>query len=234
MNYMGVAEIEQHSFNQDDLPTLRTINLKANNLTKIGENLFRGLQIKFLMLTSNKIQYIHENAFDNMPHLEILSLEDNKIARINPEWFKGTKNIRILSFESNQLTYVPKRAFIYLNSSLESYKKFFLNHNKIELVDSQAFENIEYFEVLELSHNRLSYLPHNLFSNARAIRYLELDYNNIRVTGTDVRTYVKVDNLSFLGNNVVECSFIKAFLSYPYKNITSKAMCTPVEETNKL
>lgn len=224
MNYMGIYNIQPGAF--VNLPNLRVLNLKANNLTSVASGVFNGLPVSYLLLSSNKINYIDRDALDDLPNLEMVFLDGNKLTFVDPSWFKRSPKLRVLSLDDNKIREIQKWAFIQMTSSDEQPFKLILSYNEIQKIDGQAFESIQYFDTLELSHNSLVTLPFNIFSNAIYVKNLGLNYNRLILNQTDVKNFAKVvENISLTGNHLVDCSFFRGFLSFPGKNLTSKNKC---------
>ena len=82
-----------------DLVMLHDLILDHNNLTKIEENVFKGLMsLQTLDMSNNEIEDIHEDAFTDCEHMRTINLGSNKFNKFPT---KGLKNLIDIKTHNN-------------------------------------------------------------------------------------------------------------------------------------
>ena len=93
-----------------------------------------------------------------------------------------------LNLARNDIVKVPARAF----SNLANLQSLNLCYNKIQTVESLAFEGLESITNIDLSRNNIATIPARAFSNLANLQSLDLGYNKIQT----------IEPLAFVG---LEC-----------------------------
>ncbi|KAM9406152.1 leucine-rich repeat LGI family member 2a isoform 2-T2 [Salvelinus alpinus] len=75
--------------------------------------------INSLLLNSNSVMTIRDDAFSGLPHLEYLFIESNKIETVSKYSFRGLRDLTHLSLANNKLKALPRDSFIDLDSLIE-------------------------------------------------------------------------------------------------------------------
>lgn len=73
----NLKEIQAEAFK--NLPALRKLSLKSNQLEEINEGIFNHLEVSMLDLSNNRITNVEASAMNNMPNLLNINLADNLI-----------------------------------------------------------------------------------------------------------------------------------------------------------
>ena len=70
--------------------------------------MFQGLfAVKMLLLSNNRIKYIHDNVFANLKVLEWLWLNGNYLKALSQEMLVGLESLKVLLLSDNPLTKLP-------------------------------------------------------------------------------------------------------------------------------
>lgn len=124
---------------------------------KIFENLFSHL--RYLNLQENRINVIHDQAFQDLVQLENFYLNDNLLSDLPRLAFKGLGRLKMLNLGGNQLTNVSKTWF----SDLVELEVLYLDRNQVLYIEEGAFENLTSLITLHLNSNNLTTLPFPVF-----------------------------------------------------------------------
>lgn len=167
-----------------NLSVLHLLRLKSNNLREIKQGVFNYLNVVELNLMNNSISVIDAGAFDNMPRLAVITLDDNKIIKWSKDWFTNTPQINTLSFKNNLITIIPAKAFhnirgVHFVNGRNVSTNIYLSDNKINYIDSQAFEGLETIGWLLLNKNEIIELPDDLLEPIQKIEWLKLSFNKL-------------------------------------------------------
>ncbi|XP_034291249.1 toll-like receptor 7 [Pantherophis guttatus] len=132
-------EINEAAF--QPLTSLKVLNLKANNLSKVPQNLSSNL--RELYLYNNAIRNITEYDLFSLNKLEVLDLSGN---------CPRCHNVRYHCIECPGSILINPRAF----DSLKHLKVLRLHSTSLQQVDSNWFKNTRNLQVLDLSQNYLA------------------------------------------------------------------------------
>ncbi|XP_050306203.1 leucine-rich repeat-containing protein egg-6-like [Anthonomus grandis grandis] len=202
-----------------NLPMLRNLVLKDNELEEILSDVFNGLPISSLDISGNNIVYIESNALDNLPLLLNIILDNNKLAEWDSRWFKNVPDLLRISVQNNSITKLPARAFHNLKKT-EPIADFDLSlifsHNKIEKIDENAFEGIDKLRNLFLDHNELSEFSENILHGVE-VTTLRLDYNKLDCLQGNLDKVLKGQK-NHLDHNSFDCKCLKTLENWAKKN----------------
>lgn len=101
----GVCDGRSRSFSS--IPSgltaaMRSLDLSNNEITYVGHaDLQRCVNLQVLMLRSNGISIIKEDAFSSLSHLEHLDLSDNQLSNLSSSWFRTLSSLKILNLLKN-------------------------------------------------------------------------------------------------------------------------------------
>lgn len=99
MQNCRIEKIEPGAFR--NLPQLRKLSLKGNEIDYVPEGVFNNLEISTLDLSQNRIRNIEAESLSNMPMLLNINLADNLIQSWNPRYFVFIINHKKFLFSSN-------------------------------------------------------------------------------------------------------------------------------------
>ncbi|XP_044763761.1 leucine-rich repeat and immunoglobulin-like domain-containing nogo receptor-interacting protein 3 [Coccinella septempunctata] len=101
---------------------LETLSIDHQNLTQLGEDIFRNTNLKCLSLDHNNIKYLSNAVFDDLYQLEELSISWNDLDELPRDVLAPLKRLKTLKLETDRfskfswvnLTYLPELTEIYL------------------------------------------------------------------------------------------------------------------------
>lgn len=229
----SIVYIERNTFQA--LTSLRALNLNDNQLQTIDENWFSNisLSIRELDLRSNNIDSIDNGDLMHLVKLEKLILTSNRLAYINEEAFTDSE-IQELYLNNNRLKSVPKEALLQLSklvilsmdnnpivnlyeNSIPSHvnlKKLSLcNMPKLRIVHRHAFTNMPELLQINLFQNpRLEYIHPESFSNCESVETLHVHSNSLRGLDESILTSLPALKELSIYNNKIHCSCLADWL----------------------
>lgn len=103
INRTQIQIIQRRVFNEK-LTKLKTLTITHNNLLKINNQIFRGLEnLQLLNLSSNRINHIDCGAFSELKNLKKLDLSNNELHEVQSCVFDNLDNLQFLNIDGNQL-----------------------------------------------------------------------------------------------------------------------------------
>ncbi|XP_010141677.1 PREDICTED: SLIT and NTRK-like protein 3, partial [Buceros rhinoceros silvestris] len=114
----------------------KKLYLSGNLIQKIYRSDFWNFSsLDLLHLGNNRISYVQDGAFINLPNLKSLYLKGNDIERLTPGMFRGLQSLHYLYFEYNLIREIQPAAF----SLMPNLKLLFLNDNLLRTLPTDAF-----------------------------------------------------------------------------------------------
>ncbi|XP_075058179.1 SLIT and NTRK-like protein 3 [Mixophyes fleayi] len=152
----------------------KKLYLSGNLIQKIYRSDFWNFSsLDLLHLGNNRISYVQEGAFINLPNLKSLYLNGNDIERLTPGMFRGLQSLNYLYFEYNMIREIQPAAF----SLMPNLKLLFLNDNLLRTVPTDAFAGTSLAR-LNLRNNHFLYLPvAGVLEHLNAIVQIDLKQN---------------------------------------------------------
>lgn len=114
---------------------------------------------RYLNLQENRINVIHDQAFQDLVRLENFYLNDNVLSDLPRLAFKGLSRLKMLNLGGNQLTNVSKTWF----GDLVELEILYLDRNQVSYIEEGTFENLTSLITLHLNSNNLTGLPFPVF-----------------------------------------------------------------------
>lgn len=114
---------------------------------------------RYLNLQENRINVIHDQAFQDLVQLENFYLNDNLLSDLPRLAYKGLSRLKMLNLGGNQLTNVSKTWF----SDLVELEVLYLDRNQVLYIEEGTFENLTSLITLHLNSNNLTSLPFPVF-----------------------------------------------------------------------
>ncbi|KAF0026963.1 hypothetical protein F2P81_021700 [Scophthalmus maximus] len=114
---------------------------------------------RYLNLQENRINVIHDQAFQDLVRLENFYMNDNLLTDLPRLAFKGLSRLKMLNLGGNLLTNVSRTWF----SDLVELEVLYLDRNQLLHIEEGAFENLTSLITLHLNSNNLSGLPFPVF-----------------------------------------------------------------------
>lgn len=148
LNRNRLADFGLHAF--DNLTNLVELDLSRNNLTNLTVS-FRSLtNLRILNLSKNNLRSLDDSVFQHLMNLRTLNLNENNLVRLDSNFVKGLKNLKLLQLSNNQLEHI---AVNWLDS--KNLLNLYLEHNRIEKLNSTTFSGLINLEKLYLGKWRL-------------------------------------------------------------------------------
>ncbi|XP_003221759.1 toll-like receptor 2 [Anolis carolinensis] len=165
------------------------LDLSFNRIDQVRKaDLMSAVNLQMLLLQSNLIQTIEEDAFHTLIKLEHLDLSRNKLIHLLPSWFASLSSLKKLNIKGNNYSELGQTP---LFSGLKSLRFLYLgNGDRFSTLQRQDLEGISVLEELEIEGPYLNqYEPGSLLSidpinhlilNAPSATTLPLLINDIR------------------------------------------------------
>ncbi|KFQ66074.1 Leucine-rich repeat-containing protein 66, partial [Phaethon lepturus] len=97
------------------LPALKVLSIERNNLNAVPRGLGLLQSLQTIHLSSNGIQQIDLNDFQNCSQLKDIHLQNNKITKIHPDAFRDLNKLQAVDLRENALTTPLPQILISLN-----------------------------------------------------------------------------------------------------------------------
>ncbi|NXP18576.1 LRC66 protein, partial [Scytalopus superciliaris] len=97
------------------LPSLKVLSVEGNNLTTVPRGLGLLQSLQTVHMSSNHIQQIDPQDFQNCSQLKDIDLQNNKITKIHPDAFRDLSKLQVVDLRENPLTIPLPQILISLN-----------------------------------------------------------------------------------------------------------------------
>ncbi|XP_034042616.1 nyctalopin [Thalassophryne amazonica] len=142
------------------MENLTHLYLEKNKIEAVAYNSLLGLNsLRYLNLQENNINVIHNQAFQDLVHLENFYLNDNLLSFLPQITFKGLNRLKMLNLGGNRLTNVSRTWF----GDLLELEVLYLDRNQLVYIEDGSFENLTSLITLHLNSNNLTTLPFPVF-----------------------------------------------------------------------
>lgn len=164
-----------------NLPTLFTLNLSGNKISKVSPYAYNGLlQLLNLNLSGNSLTSVEQDSMKGLVSLQSLDLSNNRLSRIENRtnsFFEDLLSLESLYLSNNRLSFLTPKSLP--SSPWIPYKIRFLDlsHNHIESVSTAI--GFSQMQELILHHNHIRTLIPGVFGNMSSLRSLDLSHNRI-------------------------------------------------------
>ncbi|XP_060626184.2 nyctalopin [Anolis sagrei] len=184
-----------------EVPALRELFCFQNNFRRIP-GAIRGMEnLTHVYLEKNKIEAVAYNSLLGLSRLKYLNLQDNKINVIHDRAFQDCKKVEYLYLNDNVFSDLPENSF----DGLLRLKMLNLGGNLLRNVSSTWFRDQFELEVLYLDRNRISYIEEGAFENLTSLVSLHLNSNNLTTLPFSVFQPVYFIGRLYLFRNPWEC-----------------------------
>ncbi len=164
---------------EDGFPNLKVRYVEVLNcgIKTLQSNAFRGIgeYVEHLSLSHNDISEIVNGTFSNLPHLIVLTLGYNQIKALAPGVFSGLTAVAYLELSGNSIQTLPDNVF----NDLPSLQYLYLQHNHIETISSTIFNGLLNLLKLFLFENRISVIEAGALDKLKRLESLDLSFNQI-------------------------------------------------------
>ncbi|XP_068186723.1 transforming growth factor beta activator LRRC32 [Antennarius striatus] len=203
-----------------DSPSLETLSLSSNSITKIARNTFSGaLSLSKISLHNNVILDIEDGAFESLDCLSELDLSKNSITCITDF---NLCNLKVLNlsrnsmevFQSSRSTQMFKLSRLDLSQNKMSYFPLLPRNNILEYLDISRNQLqtvnvtgsrerkvvLNHLRYLDMSYNQLRSLPESFFYCMGSLEVLNVSNNCLQafsIVNRRVLQTVKTMDLSY-------------------------------------
>lgn len=192
------------SLSLENLSSLREIYLRRNLFEQCSNDtlLLNSSHLEIIDLSDNKLIYLENCTFRQLPNLKQLYLDGNNISDLSEQSLQSLPMLQVLSLNGNKIATIHHPVF----QSLSSLRTLSLsNMSLLFYLSKKTFAGLENLRVLELSNNpHLSYISEELVSNMRHLQSLNLSNNNISILAEPMFPPLTSPlNIDISGNNLV-------------------------------
>ncbi|XP_041670420.1 toll-like receptor 13 [Cheilinus undulatus] len=164
---------------KDIPPTVKSIDLSANKISKIQSTDFKNLSlVTELSLKNNNISQIETGAFAHLISLTQLSLSNNRLVKLGDDLFAGLSNLKELRITRNRIKEVAPTSF----KSLTSLTLMDISHNKLHSSTKvqSILQQLPNLQKLIITNNDLTHFQSWELSNS-SLQLTSLDVSQNRI-----------------------------------------------------
>ncbi|CAL1674628.1 unnamed protein product [Lasius platythorax] len=204
----------QTSTKETPFPKLKMLdlssnNIKATNFTELLPNSLYFLDLHYNSLSSlafnKQVNFLALNLDNNnLRHVKKYNYSRNSSDSYNPH-NQYNQHYQFVHDPYNQYNLKNPQYFGLVMAGLENLHYLSISGNKIDFIESNAFENTTKLVYLNLSTNNISYLHPKIFEKLQSLRSLNLSLNKLE----DV-PQISSETINILSLN---CNNIKSLIS---------------------
>ncbi|XP_048576237.1 chondroadherin isoform X2 [Nematostella vectensis] len=160
----------------NDIPVETTeLYFSRTQIFNLVENAFQQLpNLEIIEISNNQIENITDGVFRGLTKLTELRLPENGIKRISVNAFKGLKSLTTLVLSNNKLHSLPR----YLLADLPNLQALNVNDNYLQELPEDMLGNNTKITGLYASNNRITSISSKLLKNRR-LQVIFLEHNAI-------------------------------------------------------
>lgn len=222
---LGITDI---SMLKDLGPNIKVLNLNANKIEKLPENLFANAKgLEYLYLGANNISEIDVTTFEGATNLKYLDLDSNNLETLPNNIFEKNTKLQVLTISNSELTTLPNN----LIHNLTKLKSLYLYENKLKNLSDDFFEgkHIVLTEI-HLNHNKLENIPSSI-GNLSNVKDIRLNNNNIKNLPQSFENLKHITNLD-LSHNQIESIPTNVFFNLLKKSKTAFGVVVNLKDNN--
>ncbi|XP_070804598.1 toll-like receptor 2 [Pituophis catenifer annectens] len=149
------------------------LDLAFNSIVHIRDaDLKFAVNLRTLLLQSNLIQTIDENAFDFLGKLEHLDLSWNNLNYLSSTWFRNLSSLQKLNLKGNSYSTLGKFP---LFPGLQKLRYLYLGNDKFSSLQTKDFEGISVLEELEIEGRNLKQYSPGALQSLERINHIILN-----------------------------------------------------------
>ncbi|XP_030127332.4 toll-like receptor 2 isoform X1 [Taeniopygia guttata] len=180
---------------------ITVLNLAHNGIKRIqSQDLQQAVNLRALLLQSNKISSIDEDSFWSLGKLELLDLSNNSLAHLSPVWFGHLFSLQHLHLEGNSYRDLGQSSPF---SSLKNLSSLHLGNPQFSVIRQGNFEGIELLHKLWIDGSNLSQYEQGSLKSIKQINHMILNLRNGYIFSEIVRdllhsvTWLEVRRIAF-------------------------------------
>ncbi|NXF94389.1 TLR21 protein, partial [Eubucco bourcierii] len=155
---------------------ITVLNLSHNRIEHIrSQDLQQTVNLRALLLQSNKISSIDEDSFHSLGKLELLDLSNNSLARLSPVWFEQLFSLQHLHLQGNSYRDLGESSPF---SSLRNLSSLHLGNPWFSTIRRGNFEGIELLDKLWIDGGNLSQYEPGSLKSVKKINYMIINLRN--------------------------------------------------------
>ncbi|NWR27352.1 TLR21 protein, partial [Tachuris rubrigastra] len=164
------------------------LDLAHNRIKHIrSRDLQQAVNLRTLLLQSNKISSIDEDSFQSLAKLELLDLSNNSLAHLSPVWFEQLVSLQHLRLQGNFYRDLGESS---LFSSLRNLSSLRLGNPRFSVIRQGNFEGIEFLNRLWIDGGNLSQYEQGSLKLIKKINHMVINLRNSGIFSDIVRDLV--------------------------------------------
>ncbi len=184
------------------LDSITSINMRANNITSLDPDDFKGLSaLRSIDLSLNNLTSLPPGIFEGLGNVRSLDLEWNEFESFTPGMLDGLTGLTLLVLEKNYVGTLPPGLF----DQLTNLRELRMGYMRLTSLPLNIFDNLTDLRDINFSENRLTSLPSRLFQGTDSLFDLNL-FNN-RISSVETGLF---DNCPFLSKLLLENNRIES------------------------
>uniref|UniRef100_A0A8B9F914 TIR domain-containing protein n=1 Tax=Amazona collaria TaxID=241587 RepID=A0A8B9F914_9PSIT len=161
------------------------LNLAHNRIKHIqSQDLWQAVNLRALLLQSNKISSIDEDSFRSLGKLELLDLSNNSLAHLSPVWFGHLFSLQHLYLQGNSYRDLGRSS---LFSNLRNLSSLHLGNPGFSTIRQGNFEGVVLLDQLWIDGGNLSQYEPGSLELIRKINHMIINIKSISIVSAIVR-----------------------------------------------
>ncbi|NWT00851.1 TLR21 protein, partial [Mionectes macconnelli] len=155
---------------------ITVLDLAHNRIKHIrSQDLQQAVNLRALLLQSNKISSIDEDSFQSLEKLELLDLSNNSLAHLSPVWFEHLFSLLHLHLQGNFYRDLGESSPF---SSLRNLSSLHLGNPRFSVIRQGNFEGIEFLSKLWIDGGNLSQYEEGSLKVIKKINHMVINLRN--------------------------------------------------------
>ncbi|XP_049670520.1 toll-like receptor 2 type-1 [Accipiter gentilis] len=164
---------------------ITVLNLAHNRIKHIrSQDLQQAVNLRALLLQSNKISSIDKDSFCSLGKLELLDLSNNSLAHLYPAWFGHLFSLQHLHLQGNSYRDLGESSPF---SSLRNLSSLHLGNPQFSTIRQGNFEGIEFLDKLWIDGSNLSQYEPGSLKLIKKINHMIINVRSINIFSAVVR-----------------------------------------------
>ncbi|KAM9662711.1 toll-like receptor 2 isoform 1-T4 [Morphnus guianensis] len=164
---------------------ITVLNLAHNRIKHIrSQDLQQAVNLRALLLQSNKISSIDKDSFRSLGKLELLDLSNNSLAHLYPAWFGHLFSLQHLHLQGNSYRALGESSPF---SSLRNLSSLHLGNPQFSTIRQGNFEGVEFLDKLWIDGGNLSQYEPGSLKPIKKINHMIINVRSINIFSAVVR-----------------------------------------------